>query len=539
MFQEVKTIYNFYKSNIQKNKLGFYIFILVILTIISSIINSIYPISIGLFFDLISSYTDNLYYLYIILIIILISFLLQNLFKYLSIKLSISFKNKLDLKLSDLTLSKLFQNSKTKHLEFDNGYILQLLLNDVDSIKNLYCDIFIYALSSIFQIICYIIFFSFVNYYMIIILLSLSFVVLFIFVKTHKKIEHLEKNISFILNDLTFFATESLNGIKSIIVHENESYFKQMYLNKENNMNMEYEKIVRVNYFYSLEIATLSFIPILFIIILYSFLNLNNTTIGTILTVFLFSMNILNPILQFCNTMLQSKKNELALHRLINLISSKMFYKYDKIHGFNDRICLYEGKTKFNKAEISFKFNDFIIRKGMIYLICGKNGYGKSSLLNLLTGNCDGEITGKIDNTIVNNFSLDATYLLQDETYFEKLSVFDNIVFDKNISMNEVLFLCDELKFYDIKKMIQTNSNKNNLSGGEKKKIFILRTLITKKLFYVFDEPTNELDSESINSFCRYLEKNKNNNVIIIVSHLKLNINGAVLVNYEAEFRKL
>lgn len=122
----------------------------------------------------------------------------------------------MDLKLSDLTLSKLFQNSKTKHLEFDNGYILQLLLNDVDSIKNLYCDIFIYALSSIFQIICYIIFFSFVNYYMIIILLSLSFVVLFIFVKTHKKIEHLEKNISFILNDLTFFATESLNGIKSI-----------------------------------------------------------------------------------------------------------------------------------------------------------------------------------------------------------------------------------------------------------------------------------------------------------------------------------
>lgn len=64
MFQEVKTIYNFYKSNIQKNKLGFYIFILVILTIISSIINSIYPISIGLFFDLISSKTDNLYYIY-------------------------------------------------------------------------------------------------------------------------------------------------------------------------------------------------------------------------------------------------------------------------------------------------------------------------------------------------------------------------------------------------------------------------------------------------------------------------------------------
>ena len=46
-----------------------------------------------------------------------------------------------------------------------------------------------------------------------------------------------------------------------------------------------------------------------------------------------------------------------------------------------------------------------------------------------------------------------------------------------------------------------------NLSGGQKQKINILRTILKDSNFIIFDEPTNNLDQESINIFVNQLEK--------------------------------
>lgn len=59
----------------------------------------------------------------------------------------------------------------------------------------------------------------------------------------------------------------------------------------------------------------------------------------------------------------------------------------------------------------------------------------------------------------------------------------------------------------------------NSVSGGEKKKLDILRTMLKKCDVMIFDEPTASLDSYSKNIFYNLLKKVAKDNIIIVISH--------------------
>ena len=70
-----------------------------------------------------------------------------------------------------------------------------------------------------------------------------------------------------------------------------------------------------------------------------------------------------------------------------------------------------------------------------------------------------------------------------------------------------------------------------NLSGGQKQKINIIRTILKESEFIIFDEPTNNLDSESIKLFIQELEKIKKERTILLITHdeLLVNISDVIL----------
>ena len=57
------------------------------------------------------------------------------------------------------------------------------------------------------------------------------------------------------------------------------------------------------------------------------------------------------------------------------------------------------------------------------------------------------------------------------------------------------------------------------LSGGEKKRICILRGLIQEKEVYIFDEPTNELDDQNALAVLDEINKLKQNAIVMVVTH--------------------
>ena len=135
--------------------------------------------------------------------------------------------------------------------------------------------------------------------------------------------------------------------------------------------------------------------------------------------------------------------------------------------------------------------------------IVGRNGVGKSTFINLLTG-CDcggGTLTGIIDR----GESLKIGYYHQSGMKFDEDQTVLETVNDTHL-LSQFLFPHDML------------SNKiSKLSGGEKRRLYLLTILMQQPNLLILDEPTNDLDIVTLNVLEEYLQAFKGS--LIIVSH--------------------
>ena len=71
----------------------------------------------------------------------------------------------------------------------------------------------------------------------------------------------------------------------------------------------------------------------------------------------------------------------------------------------------------------------------------------------------------------------------------------------------------------DIHEVLEKETqNINMLSGGEKQKVELVKTILKDADVYFFDEPTAHLDQESRDEYYQYLKKEKDK-IIVVVSH--------------------
>lgn len=165
-----------------------------------------------------------------------------------------------------------------------------------------------------------------------------------------------------------------------------------------------------------------------------------------------------------------------------------------------------------NKMVDSFSYT---FRPGDRIGLVGKNGVGKSTFLNLIT-----EQLPVDSGTIIKGETVSYGYYHQSGIAFDNAQrVIDSIkdiaeiieLKDGNIvtaSQLLTLFHFPPKKQYDYIK---------NLSGGEKRRLQLLKVLMGNPNFLILDEPTNDLDLETLNTLEEYLEKFAG--CIVIVSH--------------------
>ena len=141
----------------------------------------------------------------------------------------------------------------------------------------------------------------------------------------------------------------------------------------------------------------------------------------------------------------------------------------------------------------------------MIALV-GKNGVGKSTLMKIVSGEQD------LDNgTVWNLPSLKVSYFNQK---FTKLNVkkvadsFENLVNENNKHYIDIF--CENLN-------LDKNLSINSLSGGQKRKVHLIKALLIDFDILLLDEPTNHLDLECIQWLEKFLKDI--NKTIICVSH--------------------
>lgn len=182
-------------------------------------------------------------------------------------------------------------------------------------------------------------------------------------------------------------------------------------------------------------------------------------------------------------------------------------------------------------SSLSFRYdaNDYVLNnvsysfsKGKVYCIRGKNGEGKSTLVDLILG-LDYAFEGIIRYNGIKIHDLDMISIrknqisvVMQEPRLQRLTVIDNIT--RGIEG----YPPHELKRYITRfglENIFNNTDYNALSGGEKQKISLVRGFLKASSVFILDEPVSALDVDAIHSLKEEIQIRKPNSIFIIVSH--------------------
>lgn len=189
----------------------------------------------------------------------------------------------------------------------------------------------------------------------------------------------------------------------------------------------------------------------------------------------------------------------------LDLIGSRIGNKILEIHN----VCKTNGEKEILK-NFSYKFRN----RDRIGII-GRNGIGKSTFLNLITEKQIPD-NGKIikgETIKIGYYCQEGTLLNENHTVLEAISEISDFIplsNGKKISASKMLerFLFDNDTQYNLI---------SKLSGGEKKRLNLLKVLMENPNFLILDEPTNDLDIVTLNILEDFLDEFKG--CLVIVSH--------------------
>ncbi|KAF0131664.1 MAG: putative ABC transport system ATP-binding protein [Bacteroidetes bacterium] len=209
-----------------------------------------------------------------------------------------------------------------------------------------------------------------------------------------------------------------------------------------------------------------------------------------------------------------------------------------KLHSinYNESVISINGLYKaFGDLEV-LKGIDFNLFKGENVAVLGKSGTGKSVLIKILIGLLKpdkgevivlGKNVEELDRKNLDALRLRIGFSFQNSALYDSMDVYQNLAFPltmnvKNLSRKEVDNAVEEA--LDAVGIIdKIHEMPSELSGGQRKRIGIARTLILKPEIMLYDEPTSGLDpvtSTEINKLINEVQELYNTSSIIITHDL-------------------
>ena len=169
------------------------------------------------------------------------------------------------------------------------------------------------------------------------------------------------------------------------------------------------------------------------------------------------------------------------------------------------------------------------IDKGNIITIKGPSGSGKSTLLSII-GTLDNADSGELlingisiqDNTNIDKLrNKSIGFIFQFHNLISELTLEENVSLPKMIAKEQLdkKELIELFEYFDLKDRM--NSFPNDLSGGEKQRVAVMRAIINNPSIIIADEPTGNLDKENALKMMSLFQKlnTEKKLTIIIATH--------------------
>lgn len=185
----------------------------------------------------------------------------------------------------------------------------------------------------------------------------------------------------------------------------------------------------------------------------------------------------------------------------------------------------------YDKESRALNGLNLTIPDGQFVFIVGASGSGKSSMVRLLTKECDptsgkiivnGQDLSKIRPRNVPYYRRSLGVVFQDFRLLEKMTVFDNVAFamrvvgagQKDIK-NRVDYVLNLVELVD-----KSSKKAAELSGGEKQRVGLARALVNNPSILIADEPTGNIDPHMSLEIVNLLSHiNQRGTTVIMVTH--------------------
>ena len=255
-------------------------------------------------------------------------------------------------------------------------------------------------------------------------------------------------------------------------------------------------------------------------------------TIGTVTALINYQGMLLSPMSFFSEFNNSYQGTVVAMKRLYNIL------KYEEENGdgfdvYGDKINHIQFKNVYFQYSDDTKVLDNInidLKKGEVAAFIGGSGCGKSSLVKMLLrlySPKEGDIyvnDQRIQDISVRCLRDKISFVAQD-SFFYSGSILENLGMgrtpdaDSLIKYSRLLDLYDEIMNLPYRWETELNSETSNLSGGQKKRLDVLRALLKDSEVIIFDESTASIDIERRKRLFELVNKMKQDKIIIFITH--------------------
>ena len=430
----------------------------------------------------------------------------ESVFKWIYEVMSYKFVAKMSLDTKIYIFNNLIKQDIESFYNNDVGDKISILTNDINTIETEYFRTFLNLIKSGFLFVFAFGTIFYVSYQMTIALMILS-IISFVFGNIPmKNLKTFKEKFSNSQSEYTARTSEYFNGYETIKVFGLEKFISKVFYNNSKNVydkGLAYQKryslVTMISYFFGGFTFLGGFVC-------GGYLAYKGfITLGQMIVCVQLTNHIVNPLMFAIESYGKFKSVDKILNKIENTLISEENVETTEIKDFNNKISLEDVSFKYDDKKVLENIS-FDFEKGKKYALVGLSGSGKSTLMKLISKRIKAN-EGKIyiDGTdldeISRNSIINLISTINQNVFLFKGSIYDNItLYSKDYSEEKVkdVILKAELgkyleRMYD-KELISENAN--NLSGGEKQRISIARSLIKDTKIILADEILSSLDNE-------------------------------------------